>query len=117
MNLFPRRRRARGLKISQIQWPGRRQRAREGAGGGGGERVGGGRTAKVGSSPDPPLLYGQTAGPDYSAQTWTEYSGPRIIRPKGGPDNPAWNFFAQEICGEKGLVCKNRMSRDEMGLR
>jgi hypothetical protein len=66
--------------------------------------------------PDAPLLYGQTAGPDYPAQTWTEYSGPRIIRPKSGPDNPAWNFLAKEICGEKGLVCKKRMFWDEMGL-
>jgi hypothetical protein len=67
--------------------------------------------------PDAPFLYGQTAGPDYPAQTWTGYSGPQIIWPKSGPDNPAWNSFTQEICGRKiGLVCMERMFRDEMGL-
>jgi hypothetical protein len=39
--------------------------------------------------PDALYLYGQTAGADYPAHTWTGYSGPRIIRPKRGPDNPA----------------------------
>jgi hypothetical protein len=66
--------------------------------------------------PDAPFLYGQTAGPDYPAQTWTGYSGPRIIWPKSGPDNPAWNTFAQEICSKNGLVCMKRMFWDEMGL-
>lgn len=89
---------------------GRRRRRRE-------RGCGGGRTAKVASSPRAPFLYGLTAGPDYPAQTWTGYSGPRIIRPRSGPDNPAWNSFAQEICGRKtGLVCMERMFRDEMGL-
>jgi hypothetical protein len=67
--------------------------------------------------PDALYLYGQTAGPDYPAQTWTGYSDPRIIRPKSGPDNPAWTSFAREICGRKtGLVCMERMFREEMGL-
>jgi hypothetical protein len=66
--------------------------------------------------PDAPFLYGQTAEPDYPAQTWIRYSGHQIIRPKSGPDNPAWNSFAQEIWSENGLVCKKRMFRDEMGL-
>jgi hypothetical protein len=67
--------------------------------------------------PDALYLYGQTAGTDYLAHTWTGYSGPWIIRPRSGPDNPAWNSFAQEICGKKtALVCMERMFRDEMGL-
>jgi hypothetical protein len=118
-NLFSRRRRARGLKISQIRWPGRRRRAGGGAGGGSGERGGSGveELPKWTVHPDAPFLYGQTAGPDYPAQNWTGLSVPRIIRPKSGPDNPAWNSFAQEICGRKtGLVCMERMFRDEMGL-
>jgi hypothetical protein len=94
------------------------------------EGFGGGRTAKVGSSPRRPLfiLTNRRTGlsgpnldqifrpPDNPAQTWTGYSGPRIIRPKSGPDNPAWNSFAQEICSKNGLVCMERMFRDEMGL-
>jgi hypothetical protein len=52
---------------------------------------------KWAAHPDAPFLYGQTAGPDYPAQTWTEYSGHRIIRPRSGPDYPAWSSFTQEI--------------------
>jgi hypothetical protein len=89
---------------------GRRRRRRE-------RGCGGGRTAKVASSPRAPFLYGLTAGPDYPAQTWTGYSGPRIIRPRSGPDNPAWNSFCSGNLWQKTeLVCMERMFIDEMGL-
>jgi hypothetical protein len=107
------------LNIGRIRRPGRHWRARGGAGGGGGERKGGGggRTAKVAGSPRAPFLYGLTAGPDYPAETWTGYSGPRIIRPKSDPDNPAWNSFCSGNLWQKTeLVCMKRMFRDEMGL-
>jgi hypothetical protein len=66
--------------------------------------------------PDTPFLYGQTAGPDYPAQTWTKYSVPWIIRPRSGPDYLAWNSFAQEIWSENKLVCMERRFGNEIGL-